>query len=351
MKYRALPIIATLFLLPCPTRAVPDKAPKKEQAKTPALSPKVRKAIHAGIKYLRNVQKADGSWEIDDFSVTRRGGWTSLTMLALLQAGVKPDDKMIQKGLGFLRMQEPTYVYVRALQTRVFVSAELKQDRQRIQANVDWLLKVRVKDDKDLLVGWTYTAARQAPDNSNSSFAIAALHAAHQAGFKVPNRVWKEIRDLYLRTQQKDGGWVYSRHHNNITYLTMSTAGLHALLIAGKGLKLKPEIRHKNGRAVLAGNDKPIKPIADALQLIGGKFFNIQPDNRVYYNLLGLSELGHQSGLRFFGNNEWYRMGSAFLLKEQDPKKGCWPGRGQHFDKWPLINTSMAILFLARPPQ
>jgi hypothetical protein len=350
MKSKCLIIVAGLVLLSSHAYAVPAKAQKKQQAKAPVLSPEVRKAIQTGIKYLRKAQKSDGGWEIDDFSATRRGGWTSLTLLALLKAGVKPNDKVIQRGLGFLRMQEPAYVYVRALQTRAFIAGGLKQDRARIQANVNWLVKVRIADDKNLL-GWTYTAARQAPDNSNSSFAISAIYAAHQAGFKVPNNIWKEIRDFYLRTQQKDGGWVYSRHHNNISYLTMDTAGLSGLLIAGKGLKLKPEIQHKNGKAILVGKQKPIKAIADALQLIGGRHFDIALPNRVYYNLVGLSELGHLSGLRFFGNNEWYLMGTGFLLKEQDPKRGCWPGRGQQFDKWSLINTSSAILFLARPPQ
>jgi hypothetical protein len=349
MKWSVMIALGILLSVPS-LPALPIRPDKQPLAKAPRFPPEVRKSIQAGVNHLRRLQRKDGSWEIDDFSVTRPGGWTALTLLALLKARVAPNDPAVEKGLTWLRKVDSKFVYVRSLQTMVFVAAGQKKDKVRIQKNVDWLLKARIMDGKTLL-GWTYTLARQSPDNSNSSFAIRALYDAHQAGVKVNKNVWTEIRSLYLRTQLKDGGWVYARHHNNLSYLTMDTAGLCSLLIAGKGLKLPPEIHQQNGKAILVGKNNPIKPIRNALTLIGGRHYAIELTNRTYYNLYGLSHLGRLSGLRFFGRHEWYKDGCKFLLKEQDQVRGCWPVRGQQFDKWPLINTSFALLFLANPPK
>src|SRR5262245_16913550 len=96
----------------------PMLAPAKP--KTDPLVEKVRKAIQGGVKYLRSKQQEDGSWEIDIFGRTRYpGGWSSLALLALLNAGVPPEDKAIKKGLEYLRSLEPKQTYVRALQTMV----------------------------------------------------------------------------------------------------------------------------------------------------------------------------------------------------------------------------------------
>jgi hypothetical protein len=336
------------------TTAMPAEAKK---VKREELVDQVRNAIKRGIKYLRGAQKSDGSWEIDDFSVTRRGGWTCLAMLALLNAGVSPEDKMIEKGLTYIRQLQPTYTYVRALQTMVYAEAGKNQDKERIQRNVDWLIKAKIDDGK-MLQGWTYTQAQQAPDNSNTQYALLGLHAGKMAGAKIPRALWVMIRDYYIKTQTAEGGWVYSRHHNNLSYLTMDTAGLCGLLISGEVLNADRE-RLKINRAGSyyadnCGVYKEDKYIRKALSWItytdpdGRTRFNLELPNRIYYNLYGIERAGRLSGQRFLGIHDWYREGCEFLVGAQDKVKGCWPEKGQQFDKWPLINTSFALLFLSK---
>ena len=153
-------------------------------------------------------------------------------LLALLNAGVPPEDKMVKKGLEYLRKLDSDKTYVRALQTMVFAEAGQKEDSERIQQNVDWLLKARIKNGGDLM-GWTYTQARSAPDNSNTQYALLGLHAGRTAGARIPRQVWREIQAFYKNTQLPGGGWIYARHHNNHPYLTMDAAGLCGLLISG----------------------------------------------------------------------------------------------------------------------
>jgi hypothetical protein len=336
-----------IILAASPAGLVPDKPVKNAvPAKKTLLSPAVKKAVQQGIKYLRSKQLKDGSWEIDEFAKQRPGGWSALALLALLEAGVSADDKAVANGLGYLRKQEPMFTYVRALQTMVFAKAGMIRDKGRIQRNVDWLMKAAVRANAGLL-GWTYTQSPQVPDNSNTSFAVAGLYAGRIAGAKTPNSIWKDIRTFFEKSQKRDGGWVYALLHNNFTYLTMDVAGLSALLTAGKALDMGQEIPRQNGKAVL--NQIKNKAIKKALNGIGAKHFDIKPENRVYYNLHGISRLGRLSELRFLGNHDWYAEGSKQLLKRQAPN-GSWPRKGFQFDRWPVINTSFALIFLANPP-
>jgi hypothetical protein len=352
MKYSLLMLVAILFGLAYFRPVAAAKKPKKEE-----LVDQVRNAIQLGIKYLRSQQLSDGSWEIDDFSKTRPSGWTCLTMLALLNAGVGTDDKMIRNGLAYLRKQEPSFTYVRALQTMVFAEAAKSEDSERIQRNVKWLLDARITDGNKLL-GWTYTERRQAPDNSNTQYALLGLHAGRLAGAKIPRAVWVEIRDYYRRTQTPEGGWVYARHHNNHSYLTMDTAGLCGLLIAAMELNTDREHLKKNKRgsyyADNCGDYKEDRNIQRALSWItyvddnGRTRFDLELKDRTYYNLYGIERAGRLSGQRFLGLHDWYREGCEFLVEAQDKTNGCWPGRGIQFDKWPLLNTSFALLFLSK---
>ncbi len=330
--------------------AVPKVPAAKPAAREPLVE-QVRKAIQGGIKYLRSKQLADGSWEIDEFSKVRPGGWTSLALLALLNAGVPPEDRMIQKGLDWLRKQEPGFVYVRALQTMVYAEAGRNEDGERIQRNVQWLLKARIKDG-DKLLGWTYTTSHQAPDNSNTQYALLGLHAAHMAGAKIPAGVWKEIRDFYIDTQLESGGWVYAQRHNNHSYLTMDTAGLCGLLIAGMELNSGREKLVVPARGSVhadnCGQYDEKGPIQKALRWISGPRFDIELSDKVYYNLYGIERAGRLSGQRFLGPHDWYREGCKYLVAAQNKVDGDWPGRGFQFDKWPLINTSFSLLFLSK---
>jgi hypothetical protein len=181
-------------------------------AKKEALADQVRKAIEDGKKFLRDQQvvtgDGQGHWEVDINSKGRRGGWTSLALLALLNAGEPSHSPVIQRGLKFLRDVEPSDTYVVGLQTMVFVEAGYPQDLARIQRNVDWLVQSRVFRNKELL-GWGYKAGSQSADNSNTQYALLGLWAGRTSGAKINRDVWQSIRDFYVANQEASGGWFY----------------------------------------------------------------------------------------------------------------------------------------------
>jgi hypothetical protein len=178
------------------------------QKPEPKLDEKVATAREKAIDFLKKKQTKDGHWEGDVLNIVAdmEGGFTGLATLALLEAGVPAKDPAVTKAVEYLVKLEPKKTYVVSLQTQVLVRVDGKKHAPQIQKNVDWLIDKAVNKG-DNLEGWSYPGQDLA-DNSNTHFAVIALHAAAQAGAKVDAKIWKQIRDLYARTQSP-GGWGY----------------------------------------------------------------------------------------------------------------------------------------------
>jgi hypothetical protein len=308
---------------------------------------KVRKAIARGIDFMRRQQQNNGGWEVDqDAALQALGGRTALAVVALLNAGVRPEDPMIQKGLRYLRGLNSDSTYVRALQTMAFAEARSKEDQQRIQENIDWLIKARVLVGGELR-GWGYTPAGTATgttDNSNSQYAVLGLFAGRHAGAVVPRDVWDSVLKFYQTTQLDEGAWAYSKTFGSGPRFTMTTAGLSGLLIAAAELNDRREKPRNDGTFSNCGKYDDDAHVQKAIKWVG-RHFNIERTPHIYYNLYGIERAGRLSGQRFFGNVDWYRDGCKFLVERQ-LENGSW--NEQVLERWPVVCTSFALLFLAK---
>ncbi len=319
------------------------------------LVDRVRRSIDRGIQFLRDQEDRNGHWELDAAPATSRpGGETCLALLALLNAGVKPDDPIIERGLKYLRNIGPRDTYVVGLQTMVFAAAGKDVDAPLIHRNVQWLIDARVMDGKDLY-GWTYNMGaplgRGMSDNSNTQYALLGLHDGHRAGAPVPKDVWKSIEAYYIKSQFEDGGWGYLPSFNQIRrmppILTMTVAGMCGLLIAGMELNEDREIDLHDGTFKNCGVYQENKPLTKALTWIAGHFqIERGREGNVFYNIYGLERAGRLTGLRFLGDHDWYREGCEYLVDAQR-EDGSWH-QPSGFDTWPVISTSFALLFLSK---
>src|SRR5262245_26223512 len=97
-----------------------------------ALVEKVNASIESAKKFLLSQQSKEGNWEFAGAGRGYPGGWTALVTLALLQAGVPPEDKAIQQSLVYLRTLPPRLTYVVGVQTMVFCIASKDKDRKLI---------------------------------------------------------------------------------------------------------------------------------------------------------------------------------------------------------------------------
>lgn len=332
------------------------------QGQPEPLVKKVNVSINNGVNFLLKQQLGDGNW---DSLKNKEGvgsyqcGMTGLAVLALLHCDGVIDDakleagrkKAIQDGLATLRKIESPKVYDRALQTMALAEAGLPQDRALIKRNVDWLLDVRVYRDNKF-IGWEYGKAitTRESDASNSQYAMLALWYARQAGVAIERKVWEEIRAYYTETQQQDGGWVYSPYYGPVNEkgasITMTVAGINGFLIAGMELNDdREQWPLPKGKVNNCGKYSENLPLAKGFHWLNQRF-RIDLDQRTYYHLYGLERAGRLSGMRFFGEHDWYREGCEHLTKVQDPT-GAWKTQGG-WDRWPSVNTCFALLFLSK---
>jgi len=309
----------------------------KDRPPDDPLAKKVQEALDRAVKWLLAHREKDGTWEAAPFATGQAGGPTALAVLALLEAGVNPNDERLEAAMGLLRKLEPKQVYVVSLQTQVFCAANQKADAERIKRNVKWLEKAAARGGDGKLLGWSYTDAPGArADNSNSRFAVAALYAAHRVGFKTTDDAfWQHVRESYVRSQLPSGGWGYVEQVSRETN-TMTAAGAMCLTLAMKATGREDKAADQ---AVEAG----LEWLATHFQ-IGGTY--------TYYGMDVVSALGRAREVKAFGQGakarQWYREGCEWLLKAQK-EDGSFQSTGA--TETPTVATSFALRFLASRPE
>jgi hypothetical protein len=299
------------------------------------LDNRIAAARGKAIEYLKKQQKANGSWEGDIVTilVDMEGGFTALAALALLEAGVPAKDSAVVKAIEYLMKLEPKKTYVVSLQTQVLARTKNKKHLPQIQKYADWLIEKSVNEDGKLR-GWSYPG-HQLADNSNTHFAVVALHDAANAGAKIDAKIWGQVRELYARGQI-DGGWGYYNDRalsgSRVTH-SMTTCALLGLALAAKNdPKAKmPDPAFERGMPAL-------------LKLTGG-------EKSQAYSWLATAELGRALGVSEFkagkDTRAWYREGAEKLIRDQNPD-GSFSGKSG-IDTQSIYTTACALYFLGQP--
>lgn len=292
----------------------------------------VKRAIAAGVRALKRVQRSDGAWPEQYVA----GGETCLVTLALLQAGETADSPAIAAALERIQALPNERVYVVSLKLMVLAQADARRYQREIQDGARWLTAAQQTGGL-----WSYTQQRRPFDHSNSQFALLGLHAAAEAGVRVPGEVWQRVRAGVLNTQNRDGGWSYRTADRS--YGSMTAANISNLLILGERIRAAHERGFENGAAPNCGKYLPSRPLETGVRWLARNFrADANPERGqswVYYWLCAVERAGILSGQRYFGTHDWYREGAEFLVRRQEPS-GLWSNS--------LVETSFALLFLAK---
>ena len=328
--------------------------PAADRAKGDVTREEVERAIRDGVGYLKSKQNADGSW--DDADGQAHQGTTALVALALMTAGESKESPVVSKAIKKLleyRADDLGRVYSVALQTMVFALADPERYRVQIAANVYWLEAAQFKagDPRGYSGSWTYDKFKRTPgDNSNSQYALLALFEASQVGVKVDALTWALARKYWEDAQRiSDGAWAYQLDRQSGVSSSMTCAGISSLIIVG--LKRYEGLETINGENIHdCGKGGANIRVARGLDWIATHFSveaNMPKGSQwKYYYLYGLERAGRLSGLRFFGDKDWYRLGAEHLVHQQK-FGGLWIG-GDVFEQNPLLATSFSLLFLAK---
>ena len=303
----------------------------------------VRSAIEKAITFLKEQQNADGTWSERG---AYEGGVTALCTLALLNAGVEPEDECVQKALHFLRKLPPALTYTTALQTMVLCAAEPDKDRVLIRRNVQWLQEMQLRTGAGK-GGWSYPRGGR-PDNSNSQFALLGLYEAHRIGVPVSDKTWRMALEYWHRWQNDDGAWGYN-HMSRQGSGSMTCAGISSVVIASSVLN-RGDADFVGNRVKCCVEHKPDPSVEKAVAWLEAHFAvhtNPGNGNWLLYYLYGLERAGRMTNRRFIGQHDWYREGAEMLVSTQARFDGFWKGLGG-FEDEPHVATSFALLFLAK---
>ncbi len=318
------------------------------KVKADVTAQQVNTAIEKGVKFLREQQKADGSYP--DFAapngtVLFPHGVTSLVTLALLNCGYDAQDATVSKSLKFLRaLPTAGTTYVISLQLMVFCQAEPQRDKLVIKKLAEWLVGTQTDSG-----GWGYLETSVSSDPSNSQFALLALHEAERQGILIPQSTWTKAEQYWTTRQVADGGWNYDSAFGPKPTISMTCAGIASLVVT-RGKAAVADARITNGQ-VQCCNDPPER---DAVErgltwLARNIKVGAQASSAAYfYQMYCIERVGRLTGTRYFGATDWYRMGCEHILGLQDNLRGSWRGNLSHGESNPTIASSFALLFLAK---
>jgi hypothetical protein len=330
----------------------------------------VHQAIDRGVAFLKSHQEANGSWN-DQGPLIMHGGVSALCTLALLNSGVPIDDDAMQRALENLRRLRSDKTYVVSLQTMVLARAEPEKDVLLIRDNVEWLAKRQIgvseRNNRNRDVrssgSWTYPMgfAGAEGDNSNSQFALLALHEAERVGVSAKNDTWERAKKYWERCQNPDGSWGY-RIGDRTGTGSMTCAGITSLVIASDRV-------HESDARVSGDHIECCLPrrggdddrVNRGMTWLGRSYsvaHNPGPTGmNVLYYLYGLERVGRLTAKRFIplfpnkpgqpGRADWYREGAEHLVRSQDQLSGYWVSRGVG-EGTPVIGTCFALLFLSK---
>jgi hypothetical protein len=317
-------------------------------AERPPLTPQqIQRSVEKARDWLLKEQRANGAWECAMRTDDTRVGATALVMLALANAGVPADQENMRRGLDWLRRQEPNETYSVSLQTMVFAMLSPDADRAMIARNVAWLEKSQVPAGR-AAGSWSYGSDRTSGDNSNSQFALLALHEADRAGVRVRDDVWTKAQQYWVACANGDGSWGYTLGNSGGSG-SMTCAGIASIWITAEHLGA-PDARADRDSVSCCGGGSVPKALERGLDWLGRRFSVVENpatggQTWLYYYLYGLERVGRFTARRFIGEHDWYLEGARMFVGVQDGFSGAFRG-GKIED--PTVATSFALLFLAK---
>jgi hypothetical protein len=338
LSARALPAALAVWLAcSCPPPA----------AAAPLPADAIQQSIEKARGWLLKQQRPDGAWVSAMRGGTDNVGPTGLVMLALANAGITADDPAMRQALDWMRAQNPSDTYSVSLHTLALAMLAPDRDRAILERNVAWLELAQVKQGATQ-GSWSYDQKRAEGDNSNSQFALLALHEAARAGVKVKDETWLRAQQYWVGCANPDGSWGYTIGNLGGSG-SMTCAGIASVWITAEHVGA-PDARAAADAVSCCGGGGSPDVLERGLKWLG-KRFSVEENpgtggqTWLFYYLYGLERVGRFTARRFIGENDWYLEGAEMFVRVQDRLTGRF--NAPRLED-PIVATSFALLFLAK---
>ncbi|MEM8882598.1 MAG: NPCBM/NEW2 domain-containing protein [Planctomycetota bacterium] len=335
-----------------------------------AFRRRVNEGIGKGVQYLRLMQQTNGTWELRSHTM----GVTALAALAMLKAGVKPEDPAVQGAFAQLRGWKPNHVYtcavlLMAIEARYFPEGANPREAKRVipDRDRDWIVQLASwlakqqgggypEKQRPLFPVWRYPHGGW--DLSNTQYALFGLAAANRCGVPT-SKVWMPTLRFLLGVQEKEGpklqvsryfkqgeferrryehaqarGFGYHERANPTG--AMTSAGLCSLVLCQQALARNVKFQTHYAKRTRAGIRDALAWLEEYYDLRENPF---QPGAWWAYYLFNMERVGVLLDQRYIGTRDWYREGSELLLAAQRDNGGLPNG---------IVGTSFALLFWKR---
>lgn len=307
----------------------------------------VEQAIEKSVHYLWQGQGPDGGWPEGMAEYPR--GVSCLTTLALLNSGEDPDSPQMRRALNYVTEAQLKKTYTVSLQTMTMCAANPEKYAAAITSNIKWLVKEQLRDG-----GWGYGSPMDSSDQSNSQFALLALHEAQRVGVQIPDDIRRKsfegARAYWHRLQNKDGSFGYREEGASGS---MTCAGISSMIIIGSQPDQLDASARDEVQCCGQENDNQ-RRIESALAWLGNNFeVNQNPGGAgqwFMYYMYGMERAGRLAGRRYFLDSrrnqarDWYREGADVLIKMQS-RNGSFQSSSLG---GPYVEAAMGLLFLAK---
>ncbi len=318
-------------------------------ADPPPLTPgQIQRAIERARDWLIQQQRPEGSWTAMRASNTNVGA-TSLVVLALANAGVDDQNLNMRRALEWLRSQAADDTYAVSLQTMVFAMLSPDADRALIERNAAWLEAGQVRQGPTS-GAWSYGQRERGGggDNSNSQFALLALHEAARAGVRVKEETWVRAQQYWVACANADGSWGYTLGNAGGSG-SMTCAGIASVWITSEHIGT-PDARAARDSVSCCGGGSTPKVLERGIDWLGRRFSVVENPGTggqtwLYYYLYGLERVGRFTARRYIGEHDWYLEGAKMFVNVQDGLTGRFVAPRIED---PVVATSFALLFLAK---
>jgi hypothetical protein len=305
-------------------------------------------AIDKGKKFLWSQQK-DGRWEAE---FEKRGdqstGQTAMVVLAMLATGESYQDERLAAAIDYVKKTPTTGVYALGVRCQLWLSLPPTPETRKLMAQDSKALINAIQREGTVKGFYGYNPDARAYSLSRAHYAVLGVWAAAQHGIEVPNAYWQFVEKSWIEQQDPSGGWSYkgasAKGEDRERYPV--TPGITADGIAT--LFITQDYLHADEAVVPRGNvknphlDKAMSWLSSNFKLVADdtKFARAYP----YATLYAIERVGAASGLKYFGDIDWYELGAERLLRNQR-SDGSWPGDAPGFK---ISGTSFALLFLSK---